>query len=259
MSVRALSRVWEHSQHGGTELLMLLAIADFANDEGTAYPAVTTLAAKCRMKPRNANLLLARLRKSGELNIEAGKGPIVQGGRLNVFRITLPVRGVQSSAGLPETEAVQDSAGVQEDKRMQRSAGPPRAEEVQRIARRDVEDCSEGVQWTTPKPPENRQEPGRGRAKRSPTPACGSRLSKTWTLPLDWAAYCAQRRPDLDPQAVAEDFRDYWIAQPGVKGCKHDWEATWKVWVRRQYASPPVAGARPRNLLHADDRLGGEG
>ncbi len=74
MSVRTLSRVWEASQHGGTELLMLLAIADFADDDGRAYPAVAKLAKKCRTTPRHANRLLAALRDSGELEIRLNAG-----------------------------------------------------------------------------------------------------------------------------------------------------------------------------------------
>ena len=31
----------------------------------------------------------------------------------------------------------------------------------------------------------------------------------------------------------AEIFRDYWVAQPGVKGRKANWSATWRNWVRR--------------------------
>lgn len=75
MSVRTLARVWEHSRHSGTHLLMMLAIADFADDDGRAYPAVGTLAKKCRMTPRNANLILAELRKSGELVVKPNEGP----------------------------------------------------------------------------------------------------------------------------------------------------------------------------------------
>lgn len=70
-----MAAIWRHSIHGGSELLMLLAIADFADDDGHAYPAVSTLASKCRMTPRNANLLLAKLRDSGELAIRVGAGP----------------------------------------------------------------------------------------------------------------------------------------------------------------------------------------
>lgn len=75
MSVRKMAEVWEKSRHSGTSLLMLLAIADFADDDGRAYPAVTSLARKCRMKPRNAQTILASLRASGELVVRHGEGP----------------------------------------------------------------------------------------------------------------------------------------------------------------------------------------
>lgn len=75
MSVRTMARVWERSQHSGSDLLMLLAIADFADDDGNAYPAVGTLAKKCRMTPRNANFILANLKQSGELVVRQNEGP----------------------------------------------------------------------------------------------------------------------------------------------------------------------------------------
>lgn len=70
-----MARVWDSSKHSGSELLMLLAIADFSDDAGIAYPAVPTLAAKCRMTPRNANLILAALRRTGELVVRQNEGP----------------------------------------------------------------------------------------------------------------------------------------------------------------------------------------
>lgn len=75
MSVRTMARVWADSKHAGSELLMLLAIADFADDDGNAYPAVPTLAAKCRTTPRHANRLLSALRASGELEVRINEGP----------------------------------------------------------------------------------------------------------------------------------------------------------------------------------------
>jgi uncharacterized protein YdaU (DUF1376 family) len=56
-------------------------------------------------------------------------------------------------------------------------------------------------------------------------------------LPGDW-------RPDpvdagfadklgLDPERVADGFRDYWHSKPGAAGRKTDWSATWRNWCRR--------------------------
>lgn len=70
-----MAEVWDKSTHAGTHLLMLLAIADFADDEGRAYPSVASLARKCRMTSRNVNLILAGLRESGELQAKINEGP----------------------------------------------------------------------------------------------------------------------------------------------------------------------------------------
>ena len=53
------------------------------------------------------------------------------------------------------------------------------------------------------------------------------------TLPPEWVAECDRIDPELDPQKVFDDFRDYWIALPGAKGRKSDWLATWRNWLRR--------------------------
>lgn len=96
MSVRTMARVWESSKQSGSHLLMLLAIADFADDDGFSYPSVPTLAAKCRMQPRNANVILAALRDSGELEIRLNEGP--RG--TNLYRILLDLLPLQSVAPL---------------------------------------------------------------------------------------------------------------------------------------------------------------
>lgn len=86
-----MAKVWEFSRHAGTELLVLLAVADFADDDGNAYPAVPTLARKCRMTPRNANLILANLKKSGELVVKQNEGP--KGTNRYLIRLSTPEAG----------------------------------------------------------------------------------------------------------------------------------------------------------------------
>jgi hypothetical protein len=75
MSINVMNRVWETSQHKGGALNLMLAIADFADDDGNAFPGVPRLAKKIRMTERNTQLLLRKLEESGELMIKEGAGP----------------------------------------------------------------------------------------------------------------------------------------------------------------------------------------
>lgn len=49
----------------------------------------------------------------------------------------------------------------------------------------------------------------------------------------EWREECRRIQPKADPAKVFEEFRDHWIAQPGAKGRKSDWTATWRNWCRR--------------------------
>lgn len=65
----------------------------------------------------------------------------------------------------------------------------------------------------------------------------GTRLPDDWTPSRQNREYAASNR-GWDPpriEQVAEDFRDYWISQPGQKGVKTNWDATWQRWVRNQH------------------------
>ena len=67
-----------------------------------------------------------------------------------------------------------------------------------------------------------------------PPPSRGSRLPKDWTpepVHLAFAESLGLRNGKA--AAELEKFRDYWAAQPGQKGVKTDWPATWRNWVRR--------------------------
>ena len=67
----------------------------------------------------------------------------------------------------------------------------------------------------------------------------GSRLTQDWVLTNPMDQWAKQERPDLDVNQVAEQFKDYWISQPGQKGVKLDWDATWRNWVRNTKVVKP--------------------
>ena len=76
MSIKVMSQVWEHSRHKGSTLLLLLAIADFADDSGMAFPSRPVLAKKIRMSERSVQRLRQELYDSGELRyVKGGNEP----------------------------------------------------------------------------------------------------------------------------------------------------------------------------------------
>jgi hypothetical protein len=138
MSIAIMASVWEHSEQNGTALLMLLAIADNANEYGEAWPSVPTLARKCRMQVRNAQLLLNQLAQAGELRIDVQGGYRTPRGATNMYTIVTPAAHSR--------EGVQSIAPVQ-----------PTTPDATHYTRRGAIHGSQGVQPTTPKPSVNHQ------------------------------------------------------------------------------------------------------
>lgn len=116
MAVGVFDRVWKHSKHGGTELLVLLAIADNANEEhAEAWPSIAYLAQKTRMTERGVQKVIRRLQQSGELEVLPPKGDR----KANTYRVNVAERTGEQRSGVNDVqgeppfggEGEQDSPG----------------------------------------------------------------------------------------------------------------------------------------------------
>ncbi len=87
MSVKMMHIVWEHAPYAEGSLLVLLALADWANDEGESWPAMGTLAAKARLGERQAQRVLRGFEKDGIVTVRRGGGRSKQ----NVYRINTDI------------------------------------------------------------------------------------------------------------------------------------------------------------------------
>lgn len=74
MSIRVMEYVWKSSAHAGSELLVLLALADWSDDYGVCYPNVATIAQKSRIGERQVINVIHALEASGELYVRRGHG-----------------------------------------------------------------------------------------------------------------------------------------------------------------------------------------
>lgn len=66
--------VWSHSQHGGSELLFLLTLANYSNDDGESSPLIATIARDTRVSERTIRRITQRCIESGELHVQPRAG-----------------------------------------------------------------------------------------------------------------------------------------------------------------------------------------
>jgi hypothetical protein len=87
MSIRVMASVWDSKIDNQTDLLVLLALADFANDQGISWPSLEGLAQKSRSSVRNVQRILKRLELAGVLKVQrmGGGAP----GSTNFYHINL--------------------------------------------------------------------------------------------------------------------------------------------------------------------------
>ena len=109
MSIRIMSKVWELHPGGGTELLTLLALADWSDEEGRCYPSIASIAKKIRLKERQAQRLVHKLIADGYVQVTGNALGGVPGStrqyRLNISRLT----GVTHDTPTKGTGVIQDA------------------------------------------------------------------------------------------------------------------------------------------------------
>lgn len=171
MSISAMKLVWEHSQHSETDLVIMLALADIANDEGYAWPSIPTLATRARRKERSLIDTLERLEQSKEVFIHHNVGR----NKSNQYIITLgidkdelanrlvkyldysPTQAVEKataffSNGAADCTIREDKKGAVGSKKVQPTAPNESGkgavgckEKVQSAARKGAADCTRSI------------------------------------------------------------------------------------------------------------------
>lgn len=74
MSLRIMAQVWDASVGSHTAKLVLLALADNANDAGVCWPSIPTIARKCDLSTRGVMKILASLESDGHLTRQKNAG-----------------------------------------------------------------------------------------------------------------------------------------------------------------------------------------
>ena len=87
--------------------------------------------------------------------------------------------------------------------------------------------------------------------------ARGTRLPDGWQPDQALADWTRANAPAAANALELDRFRDYWTAQPGAKGRKTDWAATWRNWSRRCQEQHTTPGRGPAPRSTTSDRVNG--
>ncbi len=151
MSILIMSEVWKHAPVDQGDLLILLALSDWADDNGRCFPAVATIASKARMSRRNAQRCLEALEKNGLIRVETGAGP--KG--CNVYFVD--IEGIRAAAKMAALAAAESASG--DDKMSPPENGDDAGVRGDKFDSQGVTSATRGgdvgVTQTTIEPPEN--------------------------------------------------------------------------------------------------------
>ena len=239
MSYEAMHRVRASGLTDRTLVDVLEALAFFLNKEtGACFPSTESIARISRVNDRTVRITLKALHEQGLISSTQ------KAGQKRYFTLNLD--------RLPEPAPLQEVTGVQEVTPLQEVTGggcknlqgtPVKTyrEPLQKLtpeqginkeSNKEEEQGSLPAQapWETDHFPDATKKIEKPKAKRTTTDR-GSRLTIT-ELPDDWKAFAEQEEPDLDPQRLFENFKDYWNGLSGAKAIKKDWKGTWRNFVR---------------------------
>ncbi|WP_306423953.1 helix-turn-helix domain-containing protein [Burkholderia multivorans] len=221
----------------GPAKAVLMALADYANEDFITYPSVETLVAWTEQDRKTVLSNLDRLKEAGwitDTGERAGRTRQVVVYQINVDRgvevkigprelLTGPKSEPSQNRNSSENGTVPNSTGNSPNFDGKQSQKPP--ETVPNLGHRTV---------------------GTVENSRNSVGARGTRLPDDWVLTKALGEWALAEQPTWTVEhvrKVAEKFADHWRAQPGQKGRKTDWAATWRNWVRTE---KPLAGAAAR-------------
>ncbi|WP_081075608.1 helix-turn-helix domain-containing protein [Burkholderia stagnalis] len=213
---------------------VLMALADYANENFVSYPSVETLVAWTEQDRKTVMANLDRLKEGGwitDTGERTGRTRQVVVYVINVARgvevkigprelLTGPNSEQFQNRNSPENGTVPNFTGNSPNFDGKQSQKPP--ETVPNLGHRTVGTVENG---------------GNGVGAR------GTRLPDDWVLTKALGEWALAEQPTWTVdhvRKVAEKFADHWRAQPGQKGRKTDWAATWRNWVRTE---KPLSGA----------------
>lgn len=241
MSVRLIADVLEkvHDVTSGQKLL-LICLANYANDQGECWPSISSLATQADVTPRHVSGMLHDLAKLGYVTIRE------QSGKSNSYTIRV-AQPTNHSSGVPTKQ----SSPPKSTSPLNHSSGDPRTPVP------PPTNPSSGV----PTNPSSSKPSYRTVNEQSSEPSGKARAKKATQLPDDFVVTIEMEswaiKEGISAAVIApetEKFRDYHRAKGSVM---KDWAAAWRNWMRNSVtfnrsAGPGKASITERNMQNGE-------
>ncbi len=213
MSVHVSSWVWRNADAKGNDLLVLLALADIADDEGVCWPSLEHLAGKTRLHEQTVRSRLQALRAVGALDWEERPGTS------NRYRINMstPTKSTTPTKSASPTNSFIGDRGTKAYTHGGTNSfrGGTVIEPLIDTSGGDV------VVIHLPEGPKSTRD-------RRPLP---NPFKLTQSM-RDWAA---QVTPSLAVDAVTAEFVAYWRVGEGAGMGKKAWTLAWCNWLKKEH------------------------
>lgn len=216
---------------------VLMALADYANENFVSYPSVETLVAWTEQDRKTVMANLDRLKEGGWIT---DTGERTGRTRQVVVYVINVARGVEVKIGPRELLTGPNSEQFQNRNSSENGTVPNSTANRPNFDRKQSQKPPETVPNLGHRTVGTVENGGNGVGAR------GTRLPDDWVLSKALGEWALAEQPTWTVdhvRKVAEKFADHWRAQPGQKGRKTDWAATWRNWVRTE---KPLTG-QPSN------------
>jgi len=102
LSVKIMSQVWDLLDLSQSETLVMLALADHADDYGKCWPSIARVAKKARLQRRATQAVIRRLERKGFLSVDR-KG-LRDGGSTSHYQLHVGVHEIHPRGARNDTE-----------------------------------------------------------------------------------------------------------------------------------------------------------
>lgn len=228
MSLDVLTAIWRDPPCKGGDLLCLLAIADNADENGYAWPSVSTIARKAAMGERGAQKCIKKLADAQLISIKSGGGR----NKTNAYQITTNGIGEGRKRQNPEqntpppsspfTDVNPERCDINPEPAFAKPRTPvhPNSQEPPIEPSVDDNAGAKAVPISEPDPPPKKM-----------------RLPEGWVPDGEDLEYAlSQKLNHAEIEEIANDFHTYWRDRTDAGGRKsaRGWRQTWRNRVRDQ-------------------------